>query len=286
MGFRPRRSVLYMPGANARALEKAKTLAADALILDLEDSVSPEQKAEARGMVGDAVAQGGFGHREVVVRINALDTEWGAADLAMAATARPDAILVPKVSTLADLQKAAAGARDVPLWAMIETPLAILNLREIAAGAAATRLFCFVAGTNDLIKESRMKATAGREALLPTLSLTVMAARAFGLSCVDGVYNDIKDEAGFAAECEQGVMLGMDGKTLVHPSQIEPANRIFSPSEADVAWAASVIAVYDDPANAGKGVVTLNGKMVERLHLDMARRIMSVVHATAADAPS
>ena len=208
MTHRPRRSVLYMPGSNARALEKAKTLAADAVILDLEDSVAPDAKAEARNLVCDAVKAGGFGKREVVIRVNGLASPWGAEDMAAAAAARPDAILVPKVSSAEDLTTAAVLADGMPLWAMIETPLSILNLKEIGATAEASKLTCFIIGTNDLVKDSRMKAANNRLALVPSLSLAVMAARAFDISCVDGVYNDIKDEAGFAAECEQGVLLG------------------------------------------------------------------------------
>jgi citrate lyase subunit beta / citryl-CoA lyase len=277
MTHRPRRSVLYMPGSNARALEKAKTLPADAVILDLEDSVAPDAKSDARKLVCEAVKAGGFGRREVVIRVNGLTSPWGTEDFAAAAAAKPDAILVPKVSSAEDVKAAAALAGGVALWAMIETPLSILNLKDIAASANAANLNCFIIGTNDLIKDSRMKATQQRMALVPSLSLAVMAARAFNISCIDGVYNDIKDEAGFAAECEQGVLLGMDGKTLVHPQQIESANRIFSPSEEEVAWAQGVIGVFATPENAGKGVVTLNGKMVERLHLTMAERIMAMV---------
>ncbi len=278
--YRSRRSVLYMPGANARALEKAKTLAADALILDLEDSVAPEAKAEARATACAAITTGGYGHREVVLRINGLDTGWGEADMAAAVSARPDAILVPKVSTSADVTRAAALARGVKLWVMIETPLAILNLRDIAAAARAANLNCFVLGTNDLLKDTRMKAANARAALLPALSQAVLAARAFGLDCIDGVYNDFKDEAGFAAECQQGVTLGMDGKTLIHPSQIDICNRMFSPSPTEVDWASNVIAAFALPENAAKGVITVDGKMVERLHLVMAERIAAIARAT------
>ena len=281
MPNRPRRSVLYMPGSNARALEKAKTLAADAVILDLEDSVAPDAKAEARKLVCDAVKAGGFGKREVAIRVNGLTTPWGSDDMAAAVAAKPDAILVPKVSSAIDMMLAAALAKGVALWAMIETPLSILNLKDIAATAQAAHLTCFIIGTNDLIKDTRMQAGQNRMALVPSLSLAVIAARAFGISCVDGVFNDLKDEQGFAAECEQGLLLGMDGKTLIHPSQIESANRIFSPSPDEVAWAKGVIEVFALPENAAKGVVTLNGKMVERLHLAMAQRIMAKVETTA-----
>jgi citrate lyase subunit beta/citryl-CoA lyase len=277
--FRPRRSVLYMPGANARALEKAKTLPVDAVILDLEDSVAPDAKAEARATACAAVVEGGYGRREVVLRVNGLDTPWGEADMAAAVAARPDAILVPKVSTAADVTRAAALAKGLPLWVMIETPLAILNLKEIGAAARAANLTCLVLGTNDLLKETRMKAGEARAALLPTLSHTVLAARAFGLDCIDGVYNDFRNEQGFAAECEQGVQLGMDGKTLIHPAQIDDCNRIFSPSPAEVDWAHKVIAAFALPENGAKGVITVDGKMVERLHLAMAERVDTLARA-------
>ncbi len=280
MTAKPRRSVLYMPGDKPRALEKARTLAADALILDLEDSVAPEQKAEARRLISETVRAGGFGRREVTIRVNGLGTPWAEEDFAMALAAKPDAILVPKVATADDLAKAAAMANGLSLWAMIETPLAILNLAEIGR-AAAHRLTCLVIGTNDLVKESRMSAAGGRFALVPALSQCVLAARAFGLSCVDGVFNDITNEAGFLAECEQGKALGMDGKTLIHPSQIAPCNSVFSPSADDVAWARGVVDVFAKPENAGKGVVAHEGRMVERLHLDMAKHILSIAEAAA-----
>lgn len=274
--FRPRRSVLYMPGGNARALEKAKTLPADAVILDLEDSVAPDVKGEARATACAAIAAGGYGRREVVLRVNGLDSAWGKADMAAALAARPDAILVPKVSTAADVARAASLAHGIPLWVMIETPLSILNAREIAAAAPSSNLTCFVLGTNDLVKDTRMRAGSARLALVPALSQAVLAARAFALDCIDGVYNDFRDETGFAAECEQGVLLGMDGKTLIHPSQVEVCNRIFSPSDAEIAAARKVIAAFALPENAAKGVITVDGRMVERLHLAMAERVDAV----------
>lgn len=277
--FRPRRSVLYMPGANARALEKAKTLAVDSVILDLEDSVAPEAKAEARATACAAITAGGYGRREMVLRVNGLDTPWGEADMAAAVAAKPDAILVPKVSSAADVTRAAAWAKGLPLWVMIETPLAILNLKEIAQAAHAANLTCFVLGTNDLLKETRMKAGEARAALMPALSQSVIAARAFGLDCIDGVYNDFKNEQGFAAECEQGVLLGMDGKTLIHPAQIDACNRIFSPSQTEMEWAKKVIAAFALPENAAKGVITVEGRMVERLHLAMAERVDALAKA-------
>jgi citrate lyase subunit beta/citryl-CoA lyase len=281
MTEKPRRSVLYMPGDKPRALEKAGTLAADALILDLEDSVAPEQKAEARKAVSDAVKAGGFGRREVTIRVNGLNSPWVQDDFTMAVAARPDAIVVPKISSVEDLSVAAELAKAVPLWAMIETPLAIVNLGEIGKAAASHDLNCLVIGTNDLVKESRMSMAGGRLALAPALSQCVLVARAFRLSCIDGVFNDIKNEAGFVAECEQGKAFGMDGKTLIHPSQIAHCNKVFSPSAEEVAWAKGVVEVFARPENAGRGVVAHEGRMVERLHLDMAKHILAIAEAVA-----
>jgi citrate lyase subunit beta/citryl-CoA lyase len=285
MQIRPRRSVLYMPGSNARALEKARSLAADALILDLEDAVAPDAKAAARDLACAAVQAGGYGHRELVMRVNALDTPWGAADIAAAASAAPDAVLVPKPGTAADILRAAealsnAGAPDkTRLWAMVETPLAILNLKEIAS--ASPRLACLVMGTNDLVKETRADLSANRRPALYWLSATVTAARAFGLDALDGVYNNFKDAAGFRAECVHGRRLGFDGKTLIHPDQVATANEVFAPPEADVAWARKVIAAFEAPENAGKGVITMEGRMVELLHAEMARRTVAIAEAIA-----
>ena len=278
MTIRPRRSVLYMPGANARALEKARTLEADALILDLEDSVAPEAKAEARSRVADAVKLGDYGRRELVIRVNGLDTPWGIDDMAAAVAARPHAILVPKVSKPGDVCRAAeimTGA--TALWVMMETPLAILNAQEIAG--AHPRLACLVLGTNDLVKETRASAEGGRFALLPMLSACVLAGRCFGLDVIDGVYNDLHNADGFRAECEQGRHLGMDGKTLIHPGQIAACNTVFSPAPAEVEWSRKVIAAFDLPGNALKGVITIDGKMVERLHLAMAERVVAIAEA-------
>lgn len=279
MTFKPLRSVLYMPGDKARVLEKARTLAADALILDLEDSVAPEQKSEARNLVSATVKAGGFGRRSTVIRVNGLQSPWIEDDFAMARQAGADAILVPKVASLADLARAASLAQGAALWAMIETPLAILNLAEIGRAAAEHRLTCLVVGTNDLVKESRMSAGEQRLALVPALSQCVLAARAFALACVDGVYNDIKNSDGFEAECRQGKLLGMDGKTLIHPSQIGPCNSVFSPSPDEVAWARGVAEIFARPENAGKGVVAQDGRMVERLHLEMARHVLGLAEA-------
>ncbi len=290
LSFRPRRSVLYMPGSNPRALEKAKTLDADALILDLEDAVAPDQKDAARDLVADAIKAGGYGHRELVVRINGLDTPWGAADLQAAVSARPDAILIPKVSTLADLERVAdrVNALHAPaslsLWAMMETPLAMLNAREIASESRnpETRLACFVMGTNDLAKETRARIVPGRAPMMPWLMTCVAAARAFGLDIVDGVYNDFNNEEGFAAECREAADMGMDGKTLIHPKQIGPANAGFSPSSTEIDLARRIIAEFEKPENAGKGALQLDGRMVERLHAEMARRTVALADAIAA----
>ena len=279
MTHRPRRSVLYMPGANARALEKAKTLDADALILDLEDSVAPDAKAEARAQVSAVVKTGGYGRRELAIRINGLDTPWGMDDMAAAVAAGPDAILVPKVSAAADVSRAVAlmGQSKAALWVMMETPLAILNAGEIAG--ADPRLSCLVLGTNDLVKETRARASGGRFALIPMLSTCVLAARAFGLDVIDGVFNDFKNEDGFRVECEQGRDLGMDGKTLIHPSQIATCNEVFSPDAAEIEWSRRIIEAFALPENAAKGVITIDGKMVERLHRDMAERVVAIAEA-------
>jgi citrate lyase subunit beta/citryl-CoA lyase len=289
MKIRPRRSVLYMPGANDRALEKARSLAADALILDLEDSVAPEAKVQARDKVMAAVKSGGYGPRELVIRVNALETPWGADDLKAAATVGPDAILVPKVSrpgdmaSAAKLLKACGAPARTRLWAMIETPLAILNARDIASVAADAdfRFSCLVLGTNDLVKESRARTLGDRFAIIPWLAMSVLAARSFGLDIIDGVFNDFKDEQGFRAECEQGRTLGMDGKTLIHPSQIEPCNQIFSPSQEEVSWSRKVIEAFALPEHKGRGVITVEGRMVERLHLVMAERVVAIEEAIA-----
>jgi citrate lyase subunit beta/citryl-CoA lyase len=288
MIVRPRRSVLYMPGANERALEKAKTISADSLILDLEDSVAPDAKPQARANAAAAVKSKAYGKRELIIRINGLDTPWGVDDLKAAAEAGPDAVLVPKVARPGDIVNVArifgamGGPEETRMWAMMETPTAIFNVREIASVHQVARLSCFVLGTNDLLKESRALATGGRFAILPWLSMTLLAARAYGLDVIDGVYNDFKDEAGFRAECEQGRTLGMDGKTLIHPGQVDICNAMFSPSPADVEWSRKVMAAFDQPENAKKGVITVEGRMVERLHLTMAQRVVAIAEATAA----
>lgn len=283
--YRPRRSCLYMPGANSRALEKARSLPADMLILDLEDAVAPEVKEQARDTISKVVAERAYGTREVVIRINGLDTEWGSDDLAAAVSASPDGILVPKVTCAEDIRQIdlalgnAGAAADLGLWVMIEMPLAILNIQEIAAASADTRLRGFVMGTNDLAKELNAVPTPDRSAFQVSLGLALSAARANGLIAIDGVYNDIQNEAGLEAECEQGRVLGFDGKTLIHPGQLEVTNRVFSPDHATVAHARAVIEAFLLPENQGKGVIKVNGKMVELLHLEQAKRLVSISDA-------
>ncbi|MBY9065903.1 CoA ester lyase [Hyphomonas sp. WL0036] len=285
---RPRRSCLYMPGANTRALEKAREIPADTLILDLEDAVAPEAKEEARAAILAAVSQGGYGKREIVIRMNGLDTPWGHDDLKAIATSGAHAVLAPKVTShrdierLSQLLKEAGAPDDMALWVMIETPLAILNIKEIAASAIGTHLTTFVMGTNDLAKEYRARMTPDRIAFQTALQLSMAAARAYSLNAIDGVYNDIKNENGFRDECEQGRDLGFDGKTLIHPSQVDEANRIFAPSPHDVEQAKAVIEAFADPANAGKGVLKVNGKMTELLHLEEANRIVAMDEAIRA----
>ncbi len=287
MTIRPRRSALYMPGSNARAIEKAKTLPVDAVILDLEDSVAPDAKETARQQVVEAVKAGGFGSREVMMRINALDTPWGSDDLTAAVAAAPDIILVPKVSSSQPVEAIGQRLLDMHcdlrtrLWVMIETPLAIFNIAAIAACAAdsETRLSGFVMGTNDLAKDTRARLVPGRWPMIPWLMNCVAAARIYGIDVLDGVYNDIADEKGFGEECAQARDMGFDGKTLIHPKQIGPCNEAFSPSADEVAQARKIIAAFDQPENKGKGVVALDGRMVERLHADMARRTVAIAEA-------
>jgi citrate lyase subunit beta / citryl-CoA lyase len=291
MTIRPRRSLLYMPGSNTRALEKAKTLSADGVILDLEDSVAPDAKEAARAQVVDTVKAGGFGTREVFIRVNGVDTPWHADDLAAAAHAAPDAILVPKISNPEMLEMIGRRLLDMGtdhktrIWAMIETPLAIFNILSIAAEAkdSESRLSGFVMGTNDLAKDTRARLVPGRAPMLGWLSTCVAAARIYGTNILDGVYNDIGNADGFVAECKQGVELGFDGKTLIHPNQIAPCNTAFSPSPEEVALARKMIAAFDLPENKSKGVVSIDGRMVERLHADMARRTVAIAEAIAAN---
>ncbi len=289
MTIRPRRSMLYMPGSNARALEKAKTLPADGVILDLEDSVAPDAKEAARAQVATAVKAGGFGTREVVIRINGVDTPWHAEDLTAAAHAAPDAILVPKVQDPDTLEMIGRRLLDMGtdhktrVWAMIETPLALFNILAIAAEArdSESRLAVLVMGTNDLAKDTRARLVPGRAPMLAWLSTCVAAARIHGVDILDGVYNDLSNTDGFVMECAQGVELGFDGKTLIHPNQIAPCNAAFSPSEEEVAQARKLIAAFDLPENKGKGVVSIDDRMVERLHAEMARRTVAIAEAIA-----
>jgi citrate lyase subunit beta/citryl-CoA lyase len=279
-----------MPGSNARAIEKARTLPADGVILDLEDAVAPDAKVAARDQVAVAVKAGGFGAREVFIRVNGIDTPWYADDLQAAAKAAPDAILVPKVDSFEQLEMIGRRLLDLGadrrtrVWAMIETPVAILNIKEIAAAAkdSETRLTGFVLGTNDLAKETSARFVPGRAPMLPWLATCVLAARAFGLAVLDGVFNDIGNAEGFAAECAQGRDLGMDGKTLIHPNQIGPCNDAFSPGEAEVTQARKFIAAFELPENADKGAIMLDGRMVERMHADIARRVVAIADAIAA----
>jgi (3S)-malyl-CoA thioesterase len=280
----PYRSVLYMPGSNPRALEKARTLAADALILDLEDAVAPAEKARARDLVVEAVRSGGYGRRKLVIRINGLDTDWGAADLAAAAAAGPDAILLPKANRPEDVVAVAEGTGAAPdrtaIWAMMETPLGVLNAAAIAA--AHPRLAGFVLGTNDLAKELRCGTPADRLPMIAALSVCLLAARAHGLVCIDGVYNAFRDEEGLRAECEQGRDLGFDGKTLIHPGQIAVANEVFAPSEAEIEEARAIVAAFEEAEARGAGVAVLNGRIVENLHVETARRLIARAEAIAA----
>ena len=273
MTIRPRRSALYLPASNARAIAKARDLPADVIILDLEDAVAPDAKAEARAQAVAALGEGGFGTRELVVRINALDTEWGEADLAALACSNAAAILVPKIASASDLAayRSKLGG-STPLWAMIETAASLFRLDEIAA---ADGLEAFVMGTNDLAKETGARLGGSRLPFVGALGLAVAAARAHGIAILDGVFNDIEDEAGFVAEARQAVDFGFDGKTLIHPRQVDPCNVAFSPDAADIAWARRILAAFDEPGNASKGAIRVDGKMVERLHLQRARSVLA-----------
>ncbi|MBR0935033.1 CoA ester lyase [Bradyrhizobium jicamae] len=285
---RPRRSLLFMPGSNARALEKARTLPADGIILDLEDSVAPDAKAAARDQIAQAVAARGFGKREVLIRINALDSPWWVDDIAMAGKAQPDGILVPKISTVGDLDAVAGrlGTADasIRVWAMIETARAVLDADRLAAASQdpKTRLAGFVFGPNDIARETRIRMKPGRAAMIPMITHCILATRAHGLEILDGPYGDIGNIDGFAEECAQGRDLGFDGKTLIHPSHIDACNAIFTPPEAEVAEARKIIAAFEKPENASRGAIQLDGRMVERLHAEMARRTIAIADAIAA----
>jgi len=290
MTIRPRRSVLYMPGSNLRALEKAKTLPADGLILDLEDAVAPDAKETARTQVAQAVKAGGFGNRELFIRVNGIDTPWFSADIEAAVHAAPDAILVPKIATPQQLDLIGQRLLDmradkrIRIWAMIETPLAIFNAVALAAQArdSEDRLGCLVMGTNDIAKETRARIVPGRTPMLGWLSTCVLAARTYGIDILDGVYNNLGDADGFARECAEARDLGFDGKTLIHPNQIEPCNAAFSPTPDEVTQARAIIAAFALPENKGKGVVQVGGRMVELLHAEMAQRTVAVADAIEA----
>jgi citrate lyase subunit beta/citryl-CoA lyase len=290
MTFRPRRSLLYMPGSNARAIEKARTLPADGVILDLEDAVAPEAKEQARRQAADAVKAGGFGSREVFIRVNGIDTPWHADDLTAAAHAGPDGILIPKVGKVETLERVGQRLLDMKcdlktrVWAMIETPEAIFNINALAAEAhdSETRLAGFVMGTNDLAKETRARLVPSRAPMVSWLAICVLAAHGHGIDILDGVYNDLSDASGFEAECLQGRDMGFDGKTLIHPNQIEPSNRIFSPGAEEVAQARKTIAAFELPENKNQGVAQIDGRMVERMHAEMARRTVAIADAIEA----
>jgi citrate lyase subunit beta/citryl-CoA lyase len=288
--IRPRRSLLFMPGSNARALEKARNLPADAIILDLEDSVAPDAKSMARDRIAEAIAAKGFGKREVLIRTNSLDTPWWADDAAMAAKANPDGILVPKVSSVRDL--AVIGDRlselgadsQIKVWAMIETARAVLDAEQLAAASrdSRTRLAGFVFGPNDISRETRIRMQPGRAAMVPMITHCILATRAHGLEILDGPYSDFSNVDGFALECAQGRDLGFDGKTLIHPGQIEACNAIFTPPEEEVAEARRIIAAFEQPENASRGAIQLDGRMVERLHAEMAKRTIAIADAITA----
>jgi len=286
MKIRPRRSVLYLPASNPKAVAKARTLAADVVVLDLEDAVAPEAKPDARAGAVAAIKEGGFGHREVVIRVNAFGTPWARDDLAAVAAAGPDAILVPKVSSTADVLAYDAAIAAAPphtrLWIMVETCALIPRLDEVAELSVSTRLAAFAMGTNDLAKEMRAQIRPGRAPFLPILSATVCAARAQGLLVFDGVSNEFKDMGVVRAECEQGLEFGFDGKCLIHPDQVETCNAVFTPSAAEVDWAEAVVAAFALPDNQGKGAIRVEGKMAELLHLEQAQRLLAIAAAIRA----
>ncbi len=284
VAFRPRRSVLYMPASNPRAIEKAKSLPCDVVILDLEDAVAPDAKDSARAAAVEAVKVGGFGRRELVIRVNGLDTPWGEADLKAATDAGLDAILVPKVGDAGDIARYDARLSHAlqttrpktQLWAMIETARSLFHLEGIGAAAKTSRLAALVLGPNDLAKETGWRITPGREPFFAALSMLVAAAKAHGIAALDGPFGGIEDAEGLERECRQGRDFGFDGKTLIHPSQIDPANVAYSPDEAEVAHARAVIAAFAEPENAGKGAIRVNGRMAERLHLVEAERVVGL----------
>jgi citrate lyase subunit beta / citryl-CoA lyase len=288
--IRPRRSLLFMPGSNARALEKARNLPADGIILDLEDSVAPDFKASARDQIAAAIAAKGFGKREVLIRVNSLDTPWWSDDVAMAAKAGPDGIVVPKVSSIEDFKTIADRLAElnadpsIKVWAMIETARAVLHAEELAATSrgANKRLAGFMFGPNDISRETRIRMQPGRAAMLPLITHCILATRAYGLEILDGPYSDFSNVDGFGQECTQARDLGFDGKTLIHPGQIEACNAIFTPPAEEVAHARKIIAAFERPENASRGAIQLDGQMVERLHADMALRTIAIADAIAA----
>ena len=283
--LRPRRSVLYMPAANDRALEKAQTIPADAIIFDLEDAVAPDAKPDARAKAVAAVRSGLYGNRELTIRCNGLDTQWGSDDVEAAGAAGPAAVVIPKVDSVeyvdqvSALLDAVGAPASVRIWPMIETPTALFDVRAIAAHE---RVAVLVMGTNDLAKELRSPLVPNRHPLVPHLATALLAAREAGKVILDGVYNDVKNPEGFEAECRQGMEMGFDGKTLIHPSQVEPANDIWAPSADDVDYAERVIAAFDEAVADGRGVVTVDGRMIENLHVDNARRVLATAAAIAA----
>jgi len=285
--FPPRRSCLYMPGTNSRALNKARTLDADVVIMDLEDAVAPDSKPLAREQVMAAVTQGGYGHREVWIRINALASPWGSDDLSMAIAAQPDGIVLPKVEEADDIQVVNEALRSAnlhgstQLWAMIESPSAVLNIQSIAQQGAMTRLAGLIFGGNDLAKALGIAVSADRLALQQSLSMIVLACRANALTAIDGVFNQINDAEGLEAECVQGKAFGFDGKTAIHPNQLAICNRCFSPSNEELAHAQQIVAAFNQPANANAGVIQVNGQMVERLHFEQAEQLLARQQALA-----
>ena len=283
--YRPRRSVLYMPAANERALEKAKDIQADALIFDLEDAVAPDSKEVAREQACAAAASSEYGNRELTIRCNGLDTPWGKDDVLAAAAAGPAAVVIPKVDgssyldEISELLNQGGAPSSTQIWAMVETPIGILHVEEIARHE---RMSVMVMGTNDMAKELRASITADRQALLPYLAMCLLSARAAGVAILDGVYNDIKDESGFKDVCVQGAEMGFDGKTLIHPNQVAPTNEIFSPSLDELDFHRRIIEEFEAAEKDGRGVLTVDGKMIENLHVDEARRALAVADAIAA----
>jgi citrate lyase subunit beta/citryl-CoA lyase len=283
---RPRRSVLYMPGSNVRALEKAKTLLADGLILDLEDAVAPDAKQQARKQVCDAVKGGGYGMRELIIRVNGLATPWGYEDIAAASRSGCHALLLPKVESadairhMEAIMRANGAPDDMAIWAMMETPRSVLASEQIAA--STPRMQCFVMGTSDLAKELDCAHTRERLPFITSLGLCLLAARAYGLAILDGVYLDLKDDAGFEFACLQGAEMGFDGKTLIHPNQLAVCNKVFTPRPEDVEWSRKIIAAHADAAARGEGVAVVDGKLIENLHVESAKRLVQMADAIEA----